>query len=130
MSSPSELPLPASPEHREFRVRRAPRIGVFMAAGAVVGVLVALLVATFGERSPEFSLLSTFGFFAVTFGVAGAALGALVWLLVDRRSRSTMVSVRAESVQDPAQEDAAVLGSDLQQWNERWENEQRDSSTR
>lgn len=130
MTSSAEHPPQAPPRQREFVVRRAPRIGVFMAAGAVLGVVAALLVTTFGPENPEFSFATTFGFFLVLFAVAGAALASLVWLVLDRRSKKQMYTVHAEAVQDPAQADVALRGTDVRAWRDRWENEDRDSQAR
>ena len=130
MTSSAEHPPQAPPEQREFVVRRAPRIGVFMASGAALGLIAALLVTTCGPQNPEFTFATTFGFFFVLFAVVGAALGSLVWLVLDRRSRKKMYTVHAESVQDPSQADVALRGTDVQQWRDRWENEDRDSQAR
>ena len=111
-------------------MRRAPKIGVFMACGAALGLIAALLVTTFGPRNPEFTFATTFGFFFVLFAVVGAALGSLVWLVLDRRSKNNMYTVHAEAVQDPAQADMTLRGSDVQAWRNRWENEDRDSQAR
>jgi H+/Cl- antiporter ClcA len=105
------------PEHSQdrvetLRVRRAPKISVFLIAGAALGLLIAMIL-TFAfdgtsQVSPntgvEYSQTQVFGFLALICAPVGIALGALVALLLDRRSRrhTHEVSVDHASVQvDP-----------------------------
>jgi NhaP-type Na+/H+ or K+/H+ antiporter len=91
----------------EVRVRRAPRLPVFLVLGAVVGAILTLIAtATIGHVDPKVGFAATFGYFCV-FGVpAGIALGALVGLLLDRRSqrRARVVSAEYELVESPPAE--------------------------
>jgi NhaP-type Na+/H+ or K+/H+ antiporter len=91
----------------EVRVRRAPRLPVFLVLGAVVGAILTLIAtATIGHVDPKVGFGPTFGYFCV-FGVpAGIALGALVGLLLDRRSqrRARVVSAEYELVESPPAE--------------------------
>jgi NhaP-type Na+/H+ or K+/H+ antiporter len=91
----------------EVRVRRAPRLPVFLVLGAVVGAILTLIAtATIGQVDPKVGFAATFGYFCV-FGVpAGIALGALVGLLLDRRSqrRARVVSAEYELVESPPAE--------------------------
>ena len=74
-----------------LRVRRAPKYGVFLAAGAVLGILAALIL-TFAidgaDLSPYtnvvYSQLQVFGFTALICVVIGATLGAIVALIFER----------------------------------------------
>lgn len=77
------------------RVRRAPKITVFLLLGAALGVLLALIL-TFAfngtaETSPntgfEYSQGQVFGFLLVACIPIGIAVGAVVALILDRRSR-------------------------------------------
>lgn len=101
------------PEHSQdrietVRVRRAPKISVFLILGAVVGVLVALIL-TFAfngtaEASPntgvEYSQGQVFGFLLLICVPVGVALAGVVALILDRRSRrhTHEISVDHESV--------------------------------
>ncbi|KZE33953.1 hypothetical protein [Microbacterium sp. T32] len=74
-----------------LRVRRAPKYGVFLAAGALLGILVALIltVAIDGaDLSPYtnvvYSQLQVFMFTALIFVVIGVALGAIAALISER----------------------------------------------
>lgn len=87
-------------------VRRAPRYGRFITLGALVGAVVALIL-TFAfsgqpaqpELEPGFDKGQVFGFLLLLCGVIGATLGAVVALVIDRRSvnRARSVDVVHES---------------------------------
>lgn len=88
------------PEHSQdhietVRVRRAPKISVFLIAGAALGVLAALIL-TFGfdgtsEVSPntgvEYSQGQVFGFLVLVCAPIGIALAGILALILDRRSQ-------------------------------------------
>jgi len=76
------------------RVRRAPKISVFLVLGAALGIVVALIL-TFafdgsGDKSPNTGLVysqgQVFGFLALICITGGVVLGAVVALILDRRS--------------------------------------------
>jgi len=86
-------------------VRRAPRYGRFITLGAIVGAIVALIL-TFGFSGEpvegeliEFDKGQVFGFLLLVCGTIGAALGAVVALIIDRASarRTRSVTVEHES---------------------------------
>lgn len=101
------------PEHSQdriesVRVRRAPKISVFLIAGAVLGVVVAMIL-TFAfngtaEASPntgvEYSQAQVFGFLVLVCAPIGVALAGILALLFDRRSRrhTQQIAVDHESV--------------------------------
>ena len=81
-------------------VRRAPRYGRFITLGALVGALVALVLtfAFSGQPAhPELELGfdrgQVFGFLLLLCATIGAALGAVVALLIDRGSAKRAKSV-------------------------------------
>ena len=101
------------PEHSRdrietVRVRRAPKISVFLILGAALGVLVAMIL-TFAfngtaEVSPntgvEYTQGQVFGFLVLICAPIGIALGGIVALILDRRSRrhTHEIAVDHESV--------------------------------
>lgn len=125
-SPPSHTAL----EHRTLVVRRAPKVQVFLVGGAVLGVLAALIATSLGGENEDFTFGALFGYFVVLFGILGVALGALVWLVADRRSRKHTYTVTAEVVEDYEDADYAVQDHDLQQWTDKWENDGRDHNAR
>jgi len=90
-------------EKTEVTIRRAPRLGVFVALGAFVGALATLILTSQFTPDPAVGFAATAGYFLL-FGVpAGAALGAAVGLIIDRVSvaRARTVTVEREVVGDP-----------------------------
>lgn len=94
----------ASEEHpaqrREVTVRRAPRYVPFLILGALAGVAVAAAVAYGLPASAEFDPGSVFGFFLVLFAGGGAVLGAVLALILDRRSLKRQQRATVEAVPD------------------------------
>ena len=91
-------------------VRRVPRYGRFITLGALVGAVVALILtfAFSGEPTIEGELLEfdrgqVFGFLLLICATVGAALGAVVALLIDRSTarRARSVTVEHESTHRP-----------------------------
>jgi hypothetical protein len=100
----SEAPQDAEPETRtEVSIRRAPRFSAFLVVGALFGLIVTLWLVSLFPADPAVGFGATFGFF-VLYGVpAGALLGAILAIILDRRASrraATVVagklSVRAE----------------------------------
>lgn len=77
---------PEGTARREVTIRRAPRFIPFMALGAVLGFIAALVVAYTGPVDPTLTRESVLGFFTVAFAIPGLILGAIVVLILDRRS--------------------------------------------
>jgi ABC-type Co2+ transport system permease subunit len=80
----------------EVSIRRAPRIGVFMIFGAMLGVVVTLILTSLFEPDPAVGFVATFAYFCLYGIPAGVALGALVALVLDlvstRRARTVTVA--------------------------------------
>lgn len=77
-------------------IRRAPRLGVFVGLGAVLGVLATLILTSLYPADPAVGFAALFGYFAL-FGVsAGVILGATVGIVLDWRSRRRVRTVRVE----------------------------------
>jgi len=98
----SERPFSSRDDIETVSVRRAPKYGVFLATGALLGILVALIL-TFAisgsEVSPYtqvvYSQLQVFAFTALICVVVGVTVGAIAALISERvlggRTRQVVV---------------------------------------
>lgn len=73
-------------ERREVTVRRAPKYVPFLVLGGLAGIAAAAVVAYGLPGSDSFDPGAVFGFFLVMFAGGGAILGAILALVLDRRS--------------------------------------------
>lgn len=86
------------------QVRRAPKYGVFLALGAALGILAAMILtfAFDGTALPspnttiEYTTLQVFGFVALLCVPIGVALGGAVALILDRTVGRRTREVRAD----------------------------------
>lgn len=104
-----------SPEHspaerREVTVRRAPKYVPFLVLGAVVGILAAAVVAYALPGSDSFDPGAVFGFFLVMFAGGGAILGAILALVLDRRSVRKQQRAVVEAVPEEEPDDNTGTG--------------------
>ena len=111
-AEPNPAPRVTVEEHIEtVTVRRAPKYSVFMAVGAVLGVIVAavLTFAFQGTQEPsatgvQYTPLQVFGFLALAGVAAGLLVGGLIALLfervIGRRSRELRVDREHVQVED------------------------------
>jgi hypothetical protein len=79
------------------RIRRAPKFGVFVVLGAIVGIIVSFVLTAGFPIDPTVGFAATFGYFAIYGLVGGVLLGCIVALIFDRilarRSRTVRVTV-------------------------------------
>jgi hypothetical protein len=80
----------------DVSIRRAPRIGVFLIFGAMLGAIVTLVLTSLFEPDPAVGFLASYAYFCL-FGIpAGVVLGGLVALVLDlvstRRARTVTVT--------------------------------------
>lgn len=93
----------AASEPTQVSIRRAPRLGVFLVLGAMLGLLATLILTSLFPVQNGLGFGTLFGYFSL-FGVpAGTLVGALVGLIADRlsRRRARTVTVQRESVEGP-----------------------------
>jgi hypothetical protein len=86
----------------EVSIRRAPRIGVFLVLGAVLGALVTLILTSLFPADPSVGFLASFAYFCLYGIPAGVLLGGLVALVLDRISigRSRTVTVVRDEISE------------------------------
>ena len=83
------------PETDQVKIRRAPKFGAFLAVGAVVGFIATLILTSLFPTDPSVGLPATVAYFSLYGVSAGLVLGALVALILDRRSSKRAKSVSA-----------------------------------
>jgi hypothetical protein len=94
----------------EVTVRRAPKIFAFLLMGGALGVLASLILTSLFPFDPGTSPASTYGYFSLWGLTFGAALGAVVAIVVDRVSLRRARTLRAERRRVDAPESPAVEG--------------------
>lgn len=101
---PSEGLESAAPgEVAELSIRRAPKIGVFLFLGAVIGTLATLVLTSLYETDEQVGFAATFAYFLIYGIPVGLLLGGLVGLLLDvvSRRRARTVAVEHTRVEAP-----------------------------
>jgi hypothetical protein len=81
---------------RQVRLRRGPRVGVFLITGLVIGALVGLAIALATPPSPQYPTSQVAGFLVLLFAPVGVVLAGLVAVVLDASSRRRARIVEAE----------------------------------
>jgi hypothetical protein len=92
----------------EVTIRRAPKVGVFLVLGAVLGAIVTLILTSLFQSDPSVGFLASYAYFCL-FGIpAGLLLGGIVAIVLDvvstRRARTVTVArdeMSDDAVSDP-----------------------------
>lgn len=92
----------------DVSVRRSPKYSVFMAAGAILGILVAGVLTLFVDPSAvpaEYTVAKGAGLLLIVLGAGGVFVGGLFALLLDwigrKRAREFRVDAQIDVVDDP-----------------------------
>jgi hypothetical protein len=94
----------------EVTVRRAPKVFAFLLMGGALGVLASLILTSLFPFDPGTSPASTYGYFSLWGLTFGAAVGAVVAIVVDRVSLRRAKTLRAERRRVDAPEPPEVEG--------------------
>jgi len=81
----------SAPDRRAVRVRRSPKVGVFLILGVLVGVLAAVVVTLITPEDGQYPTSQVLGFLVLLLAPIGALLGGLLAVVLDgvatRRAR-------------------------------------------
>ncbi len=78
------------------RLRRSPKLSAFVAVAAVVGFLGTALLTSLYPADPSLGFATLFAYFSL-YGITGTvAIGIVLWLIVDFRSRRRATEVTLE----------------------------------
>jgi uncharacterized BrkB/YihY/UPF0761 family membrane protein len=93
-------------QSRTVRVRRSPKVGVFLVLGLVVGLLVALVLTVATPDDGKFNSAQVFAYIALIFAPIGAAVFGLVAVVLDRVSvrRARVMTASLETTRGPQAE--------------------------
>lgn len=83
-------------DRRTVRVRRSPRIGVFLLLGVLLGVLVAVAATLLSPADPRYSAGQVLGYLVLLAAPVGAVLGAGVAIALDALSTRRARTATAE----------------------------------
>lgn len=88
----------------DVRVRRAPRFGAFMVVGGGLAAIATLIVTGLFPSDPSVGFIALFAYFCLFTIPAGVVIGAVIALVLDRRSlrRARTVTAVHETVEGDA----------------------------
>jgi hypothetical protein len=90
---------PSAPKQKA-ELRRSPKLSAFVAVSGAVGFFVTLVLTGLYPADPTLGFGTLFAYFAL-YGITGTvALGILMWLMLDIRSRKRAREVILERGQD------------------------------
>lgn len=100
---------------RAVRVRRSPKIGVFLALGLVLGLIAAFIVTVATSDDGRYSVAQVFAYVALIFAPAGAAVTGLIAVVLDRISvrRARIATADLETIRHEPAGDADEPGPAL-----------------
>ncbi len=92
----------SAPDRRTVRLRRSPRIGVFLTLGVLVGVVVAVLIALLTPADGQYPTSQVLGFMVLICAPVGAAVGGLIAVALDAIASRRARVLEAERVGEGA----------------------------
>lgn len=98
------------PERDRVTVRRAPRISAFLVVGGFLGFLATLIVTSLFEADPGVGFAASLAYFSLYGVSAGVLVGAVLAVLIDRRSRRRARTIEVEREEVPAEPEPTEPG--------------------
>jgi hypothetical protein len=90
----------STPDKHEVQLRRSPKLMAFILVSGLFGFFATAIVTGLYPADPSIGFIALFAYFAL-FGVSGSiALGVMVWLVIDMRSKKRMTVVAMERQSD------------------------------
>ena len=90
----------STPDKHEVQLRRSPKLMAFILVSGLLGFFATAIVTGLYPADPSIGFIALFAYFAL-FGVSGSiALGVMVWLVIDMRSKKRMTVVAMERQSD------------------------------
>lgn len=83
-------------ERATVQVRRAPKIPAFMVVGGLVGFLGTLVATSLFPADPQVGFAALLGYFSLYGVTAGVLVGAIIGIVLDRRSQKRVRTLEAE----------------------------------
>jgi len=78
------------------QLRRSPKLSAFVAVSAVLGFLGTAVVTSLYPADPSLGFATVFAYFSL-YGITGTvAIGIVLWLIIDIRSRKRALDVTLE----------------------------------
>ncbi len=88
------------PDKHAVQLRRSPKLTAFVLVFGLLGFFATAIVTGLYPSDPAIGFIALFAYFAL-FGVSGSiALGVIVWLVIDVRSRKRATVVQMERQSD------------------------------
>ncbi|GAB3192868.1 hypothetical protein [Nesterenkonia suensis] len=87
--------MSSSEHHRQVMVRSTPRLVPFLVGGVVAAFVVAVVVVQASGPADDYTTAGSIGYLTFALSLPGLALAALVWLLLEHRSRRHTRTYRA-----------------------------------
>jgi hypothetical protein len=90
------MPVSPTPPKQTAQLRRSPKLSAFVAVSGAMGFFVTLVLTGLYPADPSLGFGTLFAYFAL-YGITGTvALGILLWLFLDIRSRKRAREVTLE----------------------------------
>ena len=83
---PGDIDPQDAADETEVRIRRAPKYSAFLIVGGGLGAVITFILTAIFPVDPQVGFGALFGYFALYGVTAGVLLGAIVAIILDRRS--------------------------------------------
>jgi hypothetical protein len=102
----------SDPQRRQVRVRRAPKVGVFLLIGAVLGALVAVVAVNVTPPDATVPKIQAIGFLVLLLAPIGALVVGVFALVLDRVAERRARTVEVELIESGRSASAGVRPED------------------